>query len=199
MADVAARVLPSIVSIEVASSSARGTGSGFVMREDGLHPDQQPRRRGGAGSPGSITVVFSDGSQETAEVVGRTADYDLAVLRVSRDGLTPVALGDSSTLEVGDPVVAVGAPLGLEGTVTAGIVSALNRPVSAGNAADTSFINAIQTDAAINPGNSGGPLVNLAGEVIGINSAIAQTSASGGVRQHRPRLRHPDQPGEANR
>jgi putative serine protease PepD len=178
VAGIAAGVLPGVVYIEVSLGADRSSGSGFVIREDGYVLTNNHVVAVGADSPGSITVVFSDGAQATAEVVGRTADYDLAVLRVDRDGLTPLALGDSSTLQVGDPVVAVGAPLGLEGTVTAGIVSALNRPVSAGDASDTSFINAIQTDAAINPGNSGGPLVNLAGEVIGINSAIAQTSGS---------------------
>jgi putative serine protease PepD len=106
--------------------------------------------------------------------VGRTSDYDLAVLKVERTGLAPLLLADSAEVVVGDAVVAVGAPLGLEGTVTTGIVSALNRPVQAGASDETAFINAIQTDAAINPGNSGGPLVNGAGEVIGINSAIAQ-------------------------
>jgi putative serine protease PepD len=96
------------------------------------------------------------------------------VLKVDRTGLTPLPLGDSDDVAVGDPVMAIGAPLGLQGTVTTGIISALNRPVSAGDATATAFINAIQTDAAINPGNSGGPLVNSAGEVIGITSAIAQ-------------------------
>ena len=103
------------------------------------------------------------------------------MLKVDVEGLTPLLLGDSDAVVVGDPVVAVGAPLGLAGTVTTGIVSALNRPVSAGEATesdDQAFINAIQTDAAINPGNSGGPLVNAAGEVIGINSAIAQPPGS---------------------
>ena len=127
-----------------------------------------------AADGGSIRVVFADGVELDAELVGHTVEYDLAVLRVERTGLVPLVLGDSSAVSVGDPVVAIGAPLGLDGTVTAGIVSALNRPVSAGSQAQTAFINAIQTDAAINPGNSGGPLVNAAGEVIGINSAIAQ-------------------------
>jgi len=129
----------------------------------------------------TITVTFVDGSEQDATIVGRTSDYDLAVLKVDVEGLTPLLLGDSDAVVVGDPVVAVGAPLGLAGTVTTGIVSALNRPVSAGEATDSddqAFINAIQTDAAINPGNSGGPLVNGAGEVIGINSAIAQPPGS---------------------
>jgi putative serine protease PepD len=119
-------------------------------------------------------VVFADGSHADATLVGYTTDYDLAVLKVDRQGLTPLALGDSDQVVVGDPVVAIGAPLGLQGTVTTGIVSALNRPVTAGDVNSPAFINAIQTDAAINPGNSGGPLVDAVGEVIGITSAIAQ-------------------------
>ena len=177
VAGIAAAVLPSVVYIEVSSGATRSSGSGFVIRDDGYLLTNNHVVAPAANS-GTVTVVFADGSQERAEIVGRTVDYDLAVLRVDRRGLTPLVLGDSSALAVGDPVVAVGAPLGLEGTVTAGIISALNRPVTAGLPSDASFINAIQTDAAINPGNSGGPLVDRAGEVIGINSAIAQTSGS---------------------
>jgi putative serine protease PepD len=177
VAGVAAKVLPSTVSIEVSSASAEGSGSGFVLREDGLiltndHVVAEAAERG------SIVVVFSDGSEAEATVVGRTGDYDLAVLRVDRTGLTPLEFGDSDDVVVGDPVVAIGAPLGLESTVTTGIVSALHRPVSAGPANENSFIDAIQTDAAINPGNSGGPLVNMQGQVIGINSAIARNPSS---------------------
>jgi putative serine protease PepD len=130
-------------------------------------------------------VTFADGSEAEATLVGRTADYDLAVIEVDLDGLVPVVLGDSESVAVGDPVIAIGAPLGLDGTVTSGIISALNRPVSAGDTGAPAFINALQTDAAINPGNSGGPLVNGSGEVIGINSAIAQppgqVAASGSI------------------
>jgi putative serine protease PepD len=176
VAGIAAGVLPGVVYIEVRSGGSRASGSGFVIREDGYLLTNNHVVAPGSG--GRIDVVFSDGSRESAEIVGRTADYDLAVLRVDRDGLTPLVLGDSDAVAVGDPVVAVGAPLGLEGTVTSGIISALNRPVSAGDGNSTTFLNAIQTDAAINPGNSGGPLVNLAGEVIGINTAIAQTAGS---------------------
>lgn len=176
VAGIAASVLPGVVYIEVRSGAGRTSGSGFVIREDGylltnnhvVVPGEQ----------GDIDVVFADGSEESAQVVGRTADYDLAVLKVDRDGLEPLTLGDSDALAVGDPVVAVGAPLGLEGTVTSGIVSAVNRPVRVGEPSATTFINAIQTDAAINPGNSGGPLVNLAGEVIGINTVIAQPAGA---------------------
>ena len=178
VAGIAAAVLPSVVSIETASAEAQGTGSGFVIREDGYILTNNHVVAAAADS-GEIRVVFSDGDQQSAEVVGRTTSYDLAVLKVERTGLPTLDLGDSSAVVVGDPVVAVGAPLGLESTVTTGIVSALNRPVSAGSEDTAAFINAIQTDAAINPGNSGGPLVNGAGDVIGINSAIARAPGSG--------------------
>lgn len=177
VAAVAAQVLPSTVSIEVSSASVEGSGSGFVLRQDGLILTNNHVVAEADGG-GEIQVVFSDGSQERAEIVGRTVDYDLAVLRVERDDLVPLPFGDSDAVVVGDPVVAIGAPLGLESTVTTGIVSAVNRPVSAGPADQNAFINAIQTDAAINPGNSGGPLVNMRGEVIGINSAIARNPSS---------------------
>ncbi|MFD2840919.1 trypsin-like peptidase domain-containing protein [Populibacterium corticicola] len=174
VADIAAKVLPSVVFIEVIEGDGYATGSGFVISEDGYILTNQHVIQGGSAQD-SIVVTFSDGQEETATVVGSTIDYDIAVIKVDRTGLEPLTLGDSDSAVVGDPVIAIGAPLGLEGTVTTGIVSALNRPVSAGDLNNTSYINAIQTDAAINPGNSGGPLVNTAGEVIGINSAIAQT------------------------
>jgi putative serine protease PepD len=170
------------VSIQVDGPEGSATGSGFVLRGDGyLVTNNQVIAQADGAASSTITVTFGDGSEQDASIVGRTADYDLAVLKVDADGLTPLLLGDSDAVVVGDPVVAIGAPLGLAGTVTTGIVSALNRPVSAGEASDSddqAFINAIQTDAAINPGNSGGPLVNSAGEVIGINSAIAQPPGS---------------------
>jgi len=176
--DVAAVVLPSVVNIQVTTDAGSGSGSGFVIREDGLLLTNNHVIEGAADGGGTVTVVFADGSEAEAEVVGRTTPYDLAVLRVDRSGLVPLQFADSSAVAVGDEVVAVGAPLGLQGTVTTGIVSALNRPVAAGEQAQ-SYINAIQTDAAINPGNSGGPLVDLQGRVVGITSAIAQ--APGGL------------------
>ncbi|MEO8518742.1 MAG: trypsin-like peptidase domain-containing protein [Dermatophilaceae bacterium] len=175
IADIAARSLPSVVTIKVEGADAAGTGSGFVLRQDGYILTNN-HVVAAAGPSGKITVIFSDGKSAAAKVVGRDASYDLAVIRVGRTGLPVLPLGSSSSVVVGDPVIAVGAPLGLESTVTSGIVSALNRPVTPGGAADstTSFINAIQTDAAINPGNSGGPLLDMAGRVIGVNSAIAR-------------------------
>lgn len=178
VAGIAEAVLPSVVLIETASAQAMGTGSGFVIRSDGFILTNN-HVVADAVDGGEIRVVFADGTQEAAEVVGRTASYDLAVLRVDRTDLPSLDFGDSDAAVVGDPVVAVGAPLGLESTVTTGIVSAKNRPVAAGADSDSAFINAIQTDAAINPGNSGGPLVNGAGDVIGINSAIARAPGAG--------------------
>ncbi|WP_218975305.1 S1C family serine protease [Miniimonas arenae] len=174
---IAAEALPSTVAIDVTLPDGTGSsGSGMVLRADGyvLTNAHVVSLASTAGS--TLTVIFSDGSQSRAQIVGQTVDYDLAVLRVERTDLVPLSLGDSDALVVGQPVVAVGAPLGLQGTVTSGIVSALNRPVTAGDTGQVSFINAIQTDAAINPGNSGGPLLDATGAVIGINSAIAQAS-----------------------
>ena len=128
---------------------------------------------------GTVVVQTSDGQRHDATLVGRDDSYDLAVLKVTDVKLEPLPLGVSADVRVGDGVIAMGAPLGLDSTVTSGIVSALNRPVSPGGGQSQSFINAIQTDAAINPGNSGGPLLNMDGQVIGVNSAIATTSAMG--------------------
>jgi putative serine protease PepD len=173
VAAIAAAALPSVVSIEVRAQQGVATGSGMILKADGYiltnnHVVAE------AASGADVTVTFADGHEQSAELVGATPDYDLAVIRVDEKGLEPLVLGDSDDVVVGDSVLAVGSPLGLEATVTTGIVSALHRPVKAGEAAEAAFIDAIQTDAAINPGNSGGPLVNSAGEVIGINSAIAQ-------------------------
>ncbi|MDO8144331.1 S1C family serine protease [Isoptericola sp. 178] len=185
-AAIAAGVLPSVVSLEITRSGGGGSsGSGFVLREDGYILTNDHVVAPGAGGGGDVVVVLADGSEHDGEIVGRTSDYDLAVVKIDVDGLTPLVLGDSDDVVVGDAVLAVGAPLGLDSTVTAGIVSALHRPVQAGDQATTAFIDAIQTDAAINPGNSGGPLVDADGEVVGINSAIAQppgaTQATGSI------------------
>lgn len=175
VAGIASTVLPSVVSLEVTTAAGSATGSGLVLRQDGYILTNHHVVAGGSDAGASVVVLLADGSQRPGSVVGSTADYDLAVVKIDAEGLTPLVLGDSDEVQVGDPVVAVGAPLGLAGTVTSGIVSALNRPVAAGDGSEaTAFINAIQTDAAINPGNSGGPLVNARGEVVGINSAIAQ-------------------------
>lgn len=173
VAGIAAQALESTVFIR-ATGTESASGSGMVLREDGYILTNSHVIAGATGGGGEVRVIFPDGTEEPADIVGHTSSYDIAVLKVDRDGLVPLVLANSDDVVVGDPVVAVGAPLGLEGTVTSGIVSALNRPVEAGGGGSSSFINAIQTDAAINPGNSGGPLLNLAGEVVGINTAIAQ-------------------------
>jgi putative serine protease PepD len=128
-----------------------------------------------------VRIVFSDGRRADATIVGRDVSYDLAVVKTDVRGLRPLALGNSDSVAVGDPVIAVGAPLGLKGTVTTGILSARNRPVVAGEAQQTSFINALQTDAAINPGNSGGPLLDAQGRVVGVNAAIARIPGAAGL------------------
>ena len=177
VAGVAARVMQSTVSIAVQGGGSRGTGSGVVIRSDGYILTNNHVVESAADG-GEITVTFDDGETTLpARIVGLDAVTDLAVLRVDTDReLQAASLGRSRDLVVGDPVIAIGSPLGLSGTVTTGIVSALNRtvdvPSSDGQGRNPLF-NAIQTDAAINPGNSGGALVNAAGEVIGINSAIA--------------------------
>ena len=179
IADIAARALPSVVTIKVKGADASGTGSGFVLRTDGYILTNN-HVVDGVAKNGKITVIFTDGKVSDAKIIGRDASYDLAVIRVDRRNLPVLAFGVSSTVVVGDPVIAVGAPLGLDSTVTSGIISALNRPVTPGGSGDSTaaFINAIQTDAAINPGNSGGPLLDMAGRVIGVNSAIARVAGS---------------------
>jgi putative serine protease PepD len=171
---IADATLPAVVSILAEGTSQSGSGSGFVVRPNGyiLTNNHVVELVNGGGT---LTVVFSDGKRAKGTVVGTNTSYDIAVVKVDRNGLPTVPLGNSADVHVGDTAIAIGAPLGLEGTVTSGIISALNRPVTAGGdgSTDTSFINAIQTDAAINPGNSGGPLLNGNGAVIGVNSAIA--------------------------
>jgi putative serine protease PepD len=182
IAGIAQRTLPSVVSISTRGSNGGGTGSGFVIRSDGYILTNNHVIDSAAESGGNISVQFQNGRSFRATVVGRDAAYDLAVLKIPVTGLTALPLGDSDEVVVGDSVIAVGAPLGLAGTVTSGIVSAKNRAVTAGGSGggESAFINAIQTDAAINPGNSGGPLVNLTGAVIGVNSAIATLGSSFG-------------------
>ncbi|MFE3543448.1 S1C family serine protease [Nocardia sp. NPDC059177] len=174
---VAQRVLPSVVMIKVAGNRASGEGSGVVLSSDGLILTNN-HVAAGAGSGATMEVVFNDGSTAPATMIGADPVSDLAVIKVSgKTGLTPIELGTSDGLAVGQPVIAIGSPLGLAGTVTTGIVSALNRPVSTSGEGVPSQVNpvidAIQTDAAINPGNSGGALVDAQGKLIGINTAIA--------------------------
>jgi putative serine protease PepD len=174
----AALVLPGVVSVQVSTGSAGASGSGFVFDARGhIVTNHHVVAAGGAG--GSVSVVGSDGRRLTAEVVGTDPDNDIAVLRVAPSAaLTPLPLAAANATRVGEPVLAVGSPLGLSGTVTAGIVSALDRPVRLGG---TARQTAVQTDAAINPGNSGGPLVNARGEVVGVNTAIATLDGGGSI------------------
>jgi putative serine protease PepD len=147
---IAQLVSPSVVSIEVTAASGSGTGSGSINNGDVL----------------------------PATIVGRNSEYDLAIISIKKGNLPEIAIGNSSSLSIGDPVIAFGSPLGLSGTVTSGIVSALNRPVTTGSLNAESFMDAIQTDAAINPGNSGGPLVDSQGRIVGVNSAIATVGSA---------------------
>lgn len=180
IAGIAAKVLPTVVSISVTSATAAGTGSGFIIRSDANESYILTNNHvaSGAGVGAKLVVHFQDETQIDASVVGTDSSYDLAVLKIARGNLPVAQIGNSDDVVVGDATIAVGSPLGLSGTVTSGIVSALNRPVTAGDQTASSFINAIQTDAAINPGNSGGPLLNATGQVIGVNSAIASLGSS---------------------
>ena len=177
IASVAQKVLPSTVQIvaEYDGKAQGATGSGFVLDDRGHIITNNHVVAEAAKDNGPIEIIDQDGNHSKATVVGRSTVYDLAVLEAPKTkGLKPVALGSASQMRVGETVVAIGSPLGLSATVTSGIVSAVNRPVTTGEGAnDNSYINAVQTDAAINPGNSGGPLVNLQGQVVGVNSAIA--------------------------
>ncbi|PYI69641.1 hypothetical protein CVV68_00565 [Arthrobacter livingstonensis] len=172
---VASQVLPTIVTVSIKNGAANGVGSGEIIRADG-HILTNNHVISAAADGGTITVVFSDGHGTETILVGRDPQSDLAVLKVSDPKQLPfIAHGGSSTLHVGQPVVALGAPLGLSSTVTAGIVSALGRnvPVPSDNNTTATLVGALQTDASINPGNSGGALVNCAGRLVGINTAIA--------------------------
>ncbi|PWW21130.1 S1-C subfamily serine protease [Geodermatophilus normandii] len=177
VSDIAETVTPAVVSIEVRIGDAGATGSGVVV--DGANGYIVTNNHVISGADGvdgaEIRAVFSDGSGSSARIVGRDPASDIAVVKVEKPGLVTASLGDSDDVVVGDPVVAIGSPLGLAGTVTSGIVSALDRPVRlAGEGSDTNaVISAVQTDAPINPGNSGGALVDATGAVIGINTAIA--------------------------
>jgi putative serine protease PepD len=178
---VAAAVTPTVVSIAVTTRTGGGTGSGSIYKTSSTesiiitnnHVIEE------AVTSGTIEVELLNGDVLPATIVGRDIAYDLAVLRVKTGNLPVIKLGDSAKIGVGDPVIAIGSPLGLASTVTSGIISAFNRPVITGSTGSESYVNAIQTDAAINPGNSGGALVDAAGKLIGVNSAIATLSSGG--------------------
>jgi len=195
---VAAKVMPSVVKLQVDMGGQGDTGSGIVLSSDGLiltnnhvvapaagdGQDAQPTSAdSGQAAAMTKTVTFSNGQTAPFSVVGTDPSGDLAVVRAEGvSGLTPIAVGSSKDVKVGQQVVAIGSPLGLQGTVTTGIVSALNRPVAAGGepGGNVTVLDAIQTDAAINPGNSGGALVNMDGELIGVNSAAASLGGGDG-------------------
>jgi putative serine protease PepD len=165
-AGIAKKVLPSVVTVRVTSA----IGSGFVFSKDGYVVTNDHVV---ADSKGTMSVAFSDGSTTSASLVGRDPESDIAVIKVAKNNLPPVTFGNSDAIAVGDPVLAFGSPLALVNTVTAGIVSALDRTIQASDPSGTTrYYAAIQTDAAVNQGNSGGPLVNAAGAVIGVNSVI---------------------------
>ena len=176
----AAKVLPSVVKIAVATSQGEATGSGIVISKDGLIVTNN-HVVAAAGPGAQIVVMLNNGRTVPATIKGTDPLTDLAVIHAAATDLTPAALGQSGKLAVGQGVVAIGSPFGLEATVTSGIVSALNRPVTSGDQQQdsTTVFPAIQTDAAINPGNSGGALIDLAGQVVGINSAIKTAGGSG--------------------
>jgi putative serine protease PepD len=178
---VAAAVTPTVVSIAVTTRTGGGTGSGSIYKtsstESIIITNNHVIEK--AVTSGTIEVELLNGDVLPATIVGRDIAYDLAVLRVKTGNLPVIKLGDSAKIGVGDPVIAIGSPLGLASTVTSGIISAFNRPVITGSTGSESYVNAIQTDAAINPGNSGGALVDAAGKLIGVNSAIATLSSGG--------------------
>jgi putative serine protease PepD len=182
LAAVAAAVQPSVVSITVRAGGQAAEGSGVIVRSDGLILTSN-HVVADAAQGGRITVAFGDGATATASIVGTDAAADLAVIRAQGvSGLQAATLGDSDALQVGDTVLAIGSPLGLEGSVTAGIVSALHRSLDVGEGGRSAVTigDAVQTDAAINPGNSGGPLVDTSGRVVGISTAIASVSQQSG-------------------
>ena len=175
---VVKKALPSVVTILIRTDQVEGIGSGFIISSSGYILTNNHVAAAGAG--GELKVAFSDGSTADATVKGSDPESDLAVLKVDRTGLTPIKFGDSDRIAVGDPVIAIGAPYGLSNTVTTGIISDLDRPVITGkDESSEAYMAAIQTDAAINHGNSGGPLLDGAGRVIGVNTAIRTADQSG--------------------
>ncbi|MFI8198001.1 S1C family serine protease [Streptomyces sp. NPDC085942] len=187
VAGVAAKALPSVVTIDAQGGDGEGgTGTGFVYDKEG-HILTNNHVVASAAESGELSATFSDGKKYAAEVVGRAQGYDVAVLKLKSppSGLTPLPLGNSEGVAVGDSTIAIGAPFGLSNTVTTGIISAKNRPVASGDGQSNknSYMSALQTDASINPGNSGGPLLDATGAVIGINSAIQSTGGGLGQSQ----------------
>ncbi len=184
VAGIAASALPGVVTLHVKGGGSSGTGTGFVLDTKG-HILTNNHVVDAAESSGDISVTFSSGETARAKLVGKDSGYDLAVVQVTGvSGLKPLPLGNSDNVRVGDPVVAIGAPFDLSNTVTSGIISAKERPITAGgekgDGSDISYVDALQTDAPINPGNSGGPLLDSKARVVGINSAIRAAGGGSG-------------------
>jgi putative serine protease PepD len=177
IAALAAAVTPAVVSIDATGALGTATGTGFIIDSNGYIVTNN-HVIADAAYNSKILVTLADGQEFLASLVGHTYEYDIAVLKIKATGLPIVELGDSEGVVVGDTVIAIGSPLGLQSTVTSGIISALDRPVTTGDNDELSFIEALQTDAAINPGNSGGPLIDAKGRVIGVNSAIATNTSN---------------------
>jgi putative serine protease PepD len=182
---VAAKVLPSVVTLQMHTGAGNQyeLGSGVILTTDGLIATNRHVVVGSGDGPlpSGALVSFSDGRTAPFSVIATDAASDIAVVRAQGiSGLPPISIGSSASLRVGQRVVAVGSPLGYDGTVTTGVISALHRPVSwtEGVTNETALLDTIQTDAAINPGNSGGALVNMDGQLIGVNSAIGRVSAT---------------------
>ncbi|MWA12248.1 trypsin-like peptidase domain-containing protein [Streptomyces sp. BA2] len=185
VAGIANKALPSVVTIEAQGGNGEGgTGTGFVYDTQG-HILTNNHVVASAADGGKLAATFSDGKKYDAEVVGRAEGYDVAVLKLKNppSNLKPLPLANSDKVAVGDSTIAIGAPFGLSNTVTTGIVSAKDRPVTSSDGASSksSYMSALQTDASINPGNSGGPLLDAGGAVIGINSAIKPAESGGGL------------------
>ncbi|MFF4380217.1 S1C family serine protease [Kitasatospora sp. NPDC001547] len=184
IAAIAQKALPSVVTIKAQGNGESGTGTGFVFDTEG-HILTNNHVVAPTLNGGKLTVKFADGSSYGASVLGHAEGYDVAVIKIDnppKSKLAPLPLADSDKVNVGDATVAIGAPYGLESTVTSGIISAKDRPVASGDetGSQASYMNALQTDASINPGNSGGPLLDSGGAVIGINSAIQSNASSNG-------------------
>jgi putative serine protease PepD len=181
---IVAKVSPSVVTVNVTTPSGGDTGSGSIIQSTPSYSYILTNNHvidAAMNGAGTVSIEFNNGDTADATIVGRDLNYDLAVLKINKGNLTPIVIGDSSSVSIGDQAIAFGSPLGLSNTVTSGIISALNRPVTTQQTGGVnSYVDAIQTDAAINPGNSGGPLTDATGALIGVNSAIASTGSSVG-------------------
>ena len=176
------KVAPAVVTVTVTTTNGGATGSGSILQTNATSSYIITNNHviADAVSGGTVSVELDNGQETSATIVGRDIAYDLAVLKINLGNLPTLTIGDSSALNIGDQVIAFGSPLGLDRTVTSGIVSALNRPVTTGTTGAESYVDAIQTDAAINPGNSGGALTDSQGRIVGVNSAIASLSSGSG-------------------